>query len=140
MTQMTLSFTRARLRVAAILVTLQLLAAAPLAVSQSIQNLTGLPTYPRLRSATMDRVSKTDVLGHRCMHLTADSYDSLDAVQNWYRRALAGASESDLTHDESYRAYPELSGIKLSLNLDYADIYKISPQAITMIQLVKCGP
>jgi hypothetical protein len=142
MTQMTIYFTRPRLmlRVAALFVTLQLLAAAPLAVSQTIQNLTGLPAYPRLRSATMDRIPKTDVLGHWCLRLTADSYDSLDAVQDWYRKALVGASESDLTHDESYKAYPELSGIKLSKDLDYADIYRVSPQAITMIQLVKCSP
>ena len=128
------------LRIAALLVTLQLLTVAPLAVSQTIQNLTGLPAYPHLRSATMERKPRTDVLGHWCFRLTADSYDSLDAVQDWYRKALVGASESDLAHDESYKAYTELSGIKLSLDLDYADIYKSAPQAITSITLVKCSP
>jgi len=128
------------LRIAALLVTLQLLTVAPLAVSQTIQNLTGLPAYPHLRSATMERKPRTDVLGHWCFRLTADSYDSLDAVQDWYRKALVGASESDLTHDESYKAYTELSGIKLSMDLDYADIYKSAPQAITSITLVKCSP
>ena len=83
---------------------------------------------------------KTDVLGHWCYRLTADTYDSLDAVQEWYRKALAGASESDLTHDESYRAYTELSGIKLSLDLDYADIYQSAPHTMTTIKLVKCSP
>jgi len=128
------------LRIAALFVTLQLLTAAPLAVSQSIQNLTGLPAYPHLRSATMERIPRTDVLGHWCWRLTADSYDSLDKVQDWYRKALVGASESDLAHDESYKAYTELSGIKLSLDLDYADIYKSAPQALTSIILVKCSP
>lgn len=131
---------RLMLRFAVLFVTLQLLAAAPVAVSQTIQNLTGLPAYPHLRSVTMDRIPKTDVLGHWCLRLTADSYDSLDAVQDWYRKALVGASESDLTHDESYKAYKELSGIKLSLDLDYADIYKTAPQATTSIRLVKCSP
>jgi hypothetical protein len=130
----------ARVRIAALCVSLQLLTAAPLAVSQTIQNLTGLPAYPHLRSATMERIPRTDVLGHWCWRLMADSYDSLDAVQEWYRKALVGASESDLTHDDSYKAYPELSGIKLSMDLDYADIYKSAPQAITSIKLVKCSP
>jgi hypothetical protein len=131
---------RLTLRVAALLVALQLLAAAPLAVSQEIQNLTGLPAYPRLRSASMDRIPRTDVLGHWCYRLTADSYDSLEAVQEWYRKALVGASESDLTHDESYKAYSELSGIKLSRDLDYADIFQSAPHAMTTIKLVKCSP
>jgi hypothetical protein len=128
------------LRIAALCVTLQVLTAAPLAVSQTIQNLTGLPAYPHLRSATMERIPRTDVLGHWCYRLMADSYDSLDAVQDWYRKALAGASESDLTHDPSYKAYTDLSGIKLSIDLDYADIYRSEPQAITSITLVKCSP
>ena len=128
---------RLMLRITALFVALQL---APLAVSQELQNLTGLPAYPHLRSATMERMPRTDVLGHWCFRLTADSYDSLDAVQDWYRKALVGASESDLTHDESYKAYAELAGIKLSLDLDYADIYKSAPQALTSIILVKCSP
>jgi hypothetical protein len=131
---------RLTLRVAALSVTLQLLITAPPAISQEIQNLTGLPAYPRLRSATMDRIPKTDILGHWCYRLTADTYDSLDAVQAWYRKALVNASETDLTHDESYKADTELSGIKLSLGLDYVDIYKSAPQAITSIKLVKCSP
>lgn len=131
---------RSMLRVAVVLVTLPLMAAAPLAVAQDIQNLTGLPAYPRLRSASMDRIPKTDVLGHWCYRLTADTYDSLVAVQEWYRKTLVGASESDLTHDESYKDYTELAGIKLSLDLDYADIYQSVPHAMTTIKLVKCSP
>lgn len=131
---------RLPLLLAALSVTLHLLIAAPLAVSQEIQNLTGLPAYPRLRSATMDRIPKTDILGHWCFRLTADTYDSLDAVQEWYRKALLNASETDLTHDPSYREYTELSGIKLSRDLDYVDIYKSAPQATTSIRLVKCSP
>ena len=88
----------------------------------------------------MDRIPKTDILGHWCYHLTADTYDSLDAVQEWYRKALINASETDLTHDPSYRAYTELSGIKLSRDLDYVDVYRTAPQATTSIQLVKCSP
>jgi hypothetical protein len=72
--------------------------------------------------------------------LTADTYDSLDAVQEWYRKTLVNASESDLTHDPSYKAYTELSGIKLSRDLDYVDIYKSAPQATTSVRLVKCSP
>jgi hypothetical protein len=88
----------------------------------------------------MDRIPKTDVLGHWCYRLTAETVDSLDTVQEWYRRALDNASETDLTHDPSYKEYTELSGIKLSRNLDYVDIYKSAPQATTSIQLVKCSP
>jgi hypothetical protein len=132
---------RMTLHVAALALTAQLLILAPPpAASQEIQNLTGLPAYPRLRTATMDRIPKTDVLGHWCYRLTAETVDSLDTVQEWYRRALVNASETDLTHDPSYKEYTELSGIKLSRNLDYVDIYKSAPQATTSIQLVKCSP
>lgn len=123
-----------------ILLALQLLIVTSLANAQDIENLTGLPMYPRLRTAVMDRAPKTDELGHWCYHLLADTYDSLDAVQEWYRTALKRASESDLTHDAAYKAYPLLSGIKLARDLDYVDIYKPTPQSTTFIQLVKCSP
>ncbi len=130
---------RLTLHLTALFVTSQLLTSALFASSEELRNLTGLPVYPNLKSATMDRVPKTDTLGHWCTRLVAESYDSLDAVQGWYRKALVGASETDLTHDGSYKAHIELVGIKLSLGLDYVAVYQSTPQAITSIELVKCS-
>ena len=109
-------------------------------IAEVTQNLTGLPLYPNLRSATMYGTPTTDTLGHWCTRLVGGSSDSLDAVQAWYRKVLVGASETDLTHDPSYQAYSDLSGIKLSMGLDYVDIYKGARQASTSIVLVKCSP
>jgi hypothetical protein len=37
-----------------------------------VVNLTGLPVFPYLSKAVMDRVTKTDALGHWCSRFTAE--------------------------------------------------------------------
>ena len=116
------------------------LSAASMALAEDAYNLTGLPLYPNLRRAEMDNVARTDTLGHWCIRLAAESFDSLDVVENWYRKALAGASETDLNHDERYKNYPKLSGIKLGLGIDSVTVFRAANQSTTSIELFRCSP
>ena len=110
------------------------------AASVEVNNPTGLPVYPNVDVARLDNRLRTDDLGHWCMHLSARSFDSLDAVEAWYRRALTAASETDLRHDADYGLYGNLDGIKLTKNLDFVAVYKISSQAPTSIDITRCSP
>ena len=125
---------------AAIFLSVQLLAVVPSAGADDVRNLTGLPAYPRLDSAIMDGVFRTDTLGHWCMRFWASAPDSLSAVEAWYRKSLVGASEIDLTHDKSYKSFTGLSGIKLAMGIDYVVVYKTAAQATTSIDLYRCSP
>jgi hypothetical protein len=109
-------------------------AAAPAA---PLDNLTGLPTYPNLDHAAMDRVLHTEALGRWCARFTASTSDSLDSVEAWYRRILKRASETDLARDERFGAYPTLSGVKLALGRDYVALYRL-PNQPTIIELHRC--
>jgi hypothetical protein len=129
-----------RSKLAAILMAIQVLVFAPHALSADTRNLTGLPAYPNLSSAVMGGTFKTDTLGHWCMRFWADTADSLPTVEAWYRRALIGASEIDLTHDKTYKNYSGLVGVKIVLGLDYVVVYKASGQAPTTIDLYRCSP
>ncbi len=88
----------------------------------------------------MDAVVRTDALGRWCRHFSAETSYPLDVVEAWYRSALAGASETDLTHDDAYKDYTELSGIKLGVGVDYVTIYKATARAPTSIELFRCSP
>ena len=81
---------------------------------------------------------QTENLGRWCAKFTGVTSDSLDAVEDWYRRTLYRASETDLTRDERFRGYPTLSGIKLVLGVDYVALYRI-PNQPTIIELHRCG-
>jgi hypothetical protein len=131
---------RADARAMAVLVALSLGSAAAVAPADDVFNLTGLPVYPRLASAKMDSVAKTDALGHWCTRFSADTNDALEVVEAWYRRAFVGASETDLNHDERYKSYVQLSGIKLALGVDSITVYKTATQSRTSIELFKCSP
>lgn len=119
---------------------LQLLIFAPRAHSADTRNLTGLPAYPNLSAAVMDEVFRTDKLGHWCMRFWADTSDSLDAVEAWYRKRLFGSSEIDLTRDKTYRSFAGLAGVKIVLGIDYVVVYKTNSQAPTSIDLYRCSP
>jgi hypothetical protein len=104
----------------------------------SISNLTGLPAYPNLSKASMDDVYRTEALGRWCARFTAITPDSLRAVEDWYRKTLARASETDLARDEQFKVYPSLSGIKLALGIDYIALYRVANQP-TVIELHRCS-
>lgn len=127
-------------KLAAKLLAVQLTAFAPQVLGANTDNLTGLPAYPNLSSAVMDGTFKTDTLGHWCMRFWADTADSLSTVEAWYRRALIGSSEIDLTHDKTYKNYSGLVGVKIVLGIDYVVVYKTSSQAPTAIDLYRCSP
>jgi hypothetical protein len=116
------------------------LSAASIGSAEDAYNSTGLPLYPNLRRAEMDNVARTDTLGHWCIRLAAESFDSLDVVEDWYRKALTGASETDLNHDDRYRNYPHLSGIKLGLGIDSVTVFRAANQSTTSIELFRCSP
>src|SRR5579862_3954323 len=117
-----------------------LLLHAPRVLSRDTGNLTGLPAYPNLTSAVMDGSFKTDKLGHWCMRFWADTADSLATVEAWYRKALTGSSEIDLSHDKAYKDYRGVVGVKIVLGIDYVVVYKTSSQAATSIDLYRCSP
>jgi hypothetical protein len=121
-----------RNKLAVMLIAGQLAILAP-ALSANTDNLTGLPAYPNLNSAIMDGTFKTDTLGHWCMRFWADTSDSLATVEAWYRKALVGSSEIDLTHDKIYKKYASVVGVKIVLGIDYVVVYKTSTQAPTSI-------
>ncbi|MGA2343498.1 MAG: hypothetical protein ABSG29_09930 [Steroidobacteraceae bacterium] len=104
----------------------------------SIRNLTGLPAYPNLSKAAMDEVYRTEALGRWCARFTATTTDSLPAVEEWYRKTLVQASETDLSRDEQFKSYPSLSGIKLALGIDYVALYRLANQS-TIIELHRCS-
>jgi hypothetical protein len=106
--------------------------------SPSISNLTGLPAYPNLAQAAMDDAYHTEALGRWCARFTATTTDSLRTVEDWYRKTLLRASETDLTHDERFKAYPTLSGIKLAIGIDYVALYRVANQQTT-IELHRCS-
>jgi hypothetical protein len=126
--------------VATLLLVTQLIAAVPSTRADDVRNLTGLPAYPRLSSAVMDGVFRTDTLGHWCMRFWASASDSLGAVEAWYRKSLIGASEIDLIHDKTYKDYAGLAGIKLAMGIDYVVVYKTTSDAPTSIDLYRCSP
>ncbi len=101
-------------------------------------NLTGLPTYPHLDRAAMDDTWRTENLGRWCAKFTGETSDSLDAVEDWYRRSLNRASELDLSRDERFKGYPALAGIKLVVGVDYVALYRM-PNQPTIIELHLCG-
>lgn len=110
---------------------------SPEAHCASLANVTGLPTYPNLDRAAMDDVLRTEALGRWCARFTATTTDSLSAVEDWYRKTLLRASETDLERDERFQRYPIFSGIKLALGRDYVAVYRL-PNQPTIIELHRC--
>jgi hypothetical protein len=109
----------------------------PSPAADVVQNTTGLPTYPHLRRAIMDSVSR-NTLGHQCTHFAADSGDPLEVVEAWYRKALPGAVESDVNQDSIYGSYFKLTGIKLTKGSDFLTVYRTVNGTSTSIELFKC--
>ena len=131
---------QAKPKLAASLLAAQLLTLALPAISADTRNLTGLPAYPNLSSAIMDSVFRTDKLGHWCMRFWSATSDSLPVVESWYKKAMLGSSEIDLSHDKTYKNYAGVVGVKLVLGIDYVVLYKTASQAPTSIDLYRCSP
>lgn len=129
-----------KIALAAAACALPLMTYAARAVPVEVNNPTGLPVYPNVDAAWLENRLRTDALGRWCMHLSARSSDSLEAVENWYRTALRAASETDLFHDGDYRMYGDLDGIKLSKGLDFVAVYKAAKGAPTSIDITRCSP
>jgi hypothetical protein len=87
----------------------------------------------------MDKLTRTDTLGHRCSRFAAESTYPLDKVEAWYRTAMTRASETDLTNDDRYKGYAALSGIKLAIGIDYVTVFRIANGAVTSIELFRCS-
>jgi hypothetical protein len=111
----------------------------PPASADVANNYTGLPVFPSLSRAAMDKLTKTDTLGRWCSRFAAETSSPLDAVEEWYRKALSRASETNLTNDATYKPYPGLSGIKLALGIDYVTVFRFSGQTSTSIELFRCS-
>ena len=121
-------------------VALGLLLAGAAVAANDTQNLTGLPAYPSLTGAVMDDFSRTDKMGHWCTRFSAQSSNSLDAVETWYRKNLHNPSETDLINDDQYKNYSQLVGIKLALGIDYVTVFRTANRSTTSIELVRCSP
>jgi hypothetical protein len=119
---------------------LLLAGAASPAVSEEVYNLTGLPAYPNLSTAKMDKVWKTDTLGRWCARFAGTSFDNLEAVEAWYRKVLVGASETNLNNDPNYAGSLYLSGIKLAMGVDSVTVFRMANQSSTSIELFRCSP
>jgi hypothetical protein len=135
---MTILSRRNRLRFIAILLTFSVVGAAPNARSKEVYNLTGLPVYPYLNGADMDSVARTDTMGHWCIRFTAEASAPLEVVEDWYRKTLVNASETNLRNDEKYKSYPNLSGIKLAVGIDSVTVFRTGNRSTTSIELFKC--
>jgi len=132
--------THSRWAAAAAVYALSLMSRPSWAVPADANNPTGLPVYPNVDYSRLDDRWRTDDLGRWCIRLAARSSDSLVTVENWYRRALAPASETDLRNDGDYASnYAELDGVKLTMNLAFVAVYKASKGAATSIDIVRCG-
>jgi hypothetical protein len=116
------------------------LGAAPTFAVDTVTNPTGLPTYPNLNHAQMDRVARTDKLGHWCNRFSADTSDALEVVEAWYRKALVSPSETELNNDETYKNYVRLTGVKLAVGIDYVTVFRTADQSTTSIELFRCSP
>ncbi len=103
-----------------------------------IGNSTGLPAYPNLSHAAMESHLRVEALGRQCVRFVGQTGDSLAAVQAWYRTHLTQASETDLANDELFANYVNLSGIKLSLGVDYVAIF-VAYHVPTTVELHRCG-
>ena len=120
----------------ALLLAWLVLASLP-ARSGAVQNLTGLPAYPRLNGAAMDDTYRVETLGRWCARFSGTTQDSLDTVESWYRRRLNRASETDLAQDRLFVRDNLVYGVKLAVDYDYVALYRVSSQ-VTVIELHRC--
>jgi hypothetical protein len=92
------------------------------------KNETGLPLYPNAKTGTQYPPSTTK--GKTFSIYTAESEDSLAAVEDWYRHALPQAKE---TKDESGLTH----GIVLTIGNDKVLVYQLGKRPGAVMELHK---
>lgn len=101
-------------------------------------NATGLPTYPHATGGSMDATYRSIPSGQHCIHYTTDTPDPLADVEAWYRKQLPDAKTDDVNKDSLYGSAFRLDGIKLLSGNDIVNIYRMSGQKTTSIEMFKC--
>lgn len=102
-----------------------LLLAAPTSILAQNGNETGLPLYP---NATTGKQYPTNPEGYAIY--TAQSHDTLDAVEDWYRHALPKAKE---TQDNDQLTH----GIVLTNGKDKVLVYRLGNSRGAVMELQK---
>jgi hypothetical protein len=101
-------------------------------------NSTGLPTYPHDGGGTMDATYRSLPNGQHCIHYQTNTTDALSDVEAWYKKQLPNAALDDVNKDSLYGSYFKLDGIKLLMGNDIVNIYRMTNQKTTSIELFKC--
>jgi len=98
-------------------------------------NSTGLPTYPHDTGGKMDTTFRSIPNGQHCMHYAGDTPDALADVEAWYRKKMP----NDVNKNSLYGSYFKLDGIKLLVGNDFVNIYRMTNQKTTTIEIFKCS-
>jgi hypothetical protein len=101
-------------------------------------NTTGLPTYPNMKNQRMDAVYRSLPNGQNCTHFSAATQDALAAVEDWYKKALPGAKIDDVNKNSLYGNYFKLDGIKLLVGNDIVNVYRMTNDKETSVEIFKC--
>jgi hypothetical protein len=91
-------------------------------------NETGLPLYPKANTGTQYQASRDEHPAY--LIYTAQSSDSLEAVEDWYRHALPQAKE---TKDDNQLTH----GIVLTKGKDKVLVYQLGKSKGAVIELQK---
>jgi hypothetical protein len=119
---------------------LLLVGTATIAQAADVRRFAGLPIHPAVTRDSVDPRLHTDALGHWCAHLSGHTTASIEDVADWYRKNWPETSETNITHDGAYEsAYVNIEGLKFSLGISSVVIYRITPQAPTIIDIYRCG-
>jgi hypothetical protein len=101
------------------------------------QNSTGLPTYPHA-NGIMDATFRSLPNGQHCISYMSSTGDSLNAVEEWYKKLLPNAKIDDINHNSMFGSYFKLNGIKLLSGNDLVNVYADTDRNKTTIELYKC--
>lgn len=107
--------------------------------TDSQKNVTGLPSYPHDADAVMDAVSRSIPNGQHCIHFSSNSLDALTTVEDWYKKSLPSAKIEDINRNSMYGSYFKLDGIKLMVDNDIVNVYRMGDSKKTSIEIFKCS-
>ena len=100
-------------------------------------NTTGLPSYPSASQGKMDATYRSIPNGQHCIQYASDTPDGLAAVEAWYQKTLPNAKAEDINKNSLYGSF-KLDGIKLLVGNDIVNIYRMTNQKTTSIEIFKC--